>query len=178
MNENLWRSAACVAAALLTIVAAPHDAGAQDLKIGVVIPQRLLARSEVGQQAAEKLKARKEKAQERLDEATEELKDMQEDVMKRAMMLSAEEKQKAGEELEKKQREVARMKEDLERELQKAEQEVLGEVNEFLTGAMTEFGETNQYDLIMDGSAAVFFSEKPDVTDEVVEFVNEKYKKK
>jgi outer membrane protein len=156
----------------------PQSAHAEELKIGVVIPQMLLARSEVGKAAAERLKAKKEDAQAKLDDITGELKELQDDLMKRAMMLSDEEKQKAGEDMERRQREAARTKEDLERGLQKTEQEVLAEVNEFLSGAMAEFGEQNGYDFILDAQAAVYFSKGTDITERVVEFVNEDYKPK
>jgi Skp family chaperone for outer membrane proteins len=62
--------------------------------------------------------------------------------------------------------------------LQKTEQEVLAEVNEFLSGAMAEFGEQNGYDFILDAQAAVYFSKGTDITERVVEFVNEDYKPK
>jgi Skp family chaperone for outer membrane proteins len=69
------------------------------------------------------------------------------------------------------------MKEDLERELQKAEQEILGSVNQFLGKVINEFGEKNGYDLIIDAQATVFFSDTPDVTDEVIKLADSQYKK-
>jgi outer membrane protein len=162
------------ALALLLSVAAPATA---DMKIALIIPQKLIAKSQAGKDAADKLKAKKEAAQKKLDAKAEELKKQDEDARKRVMMLSADEKKKVGEELERQQRDGQRMKEDLERELQKAEQEILGTVNQFLGKVINEFGEKNGYDLILDAQAAVYFSDTPDVTDEVIKLADSQYKK-
>ena len=160
------------------VIGGSTPAHAEGSKIGVIIPQALLARSDVGKKAAARLKSQKEEAQAKLDSITDDLKKVQDELMKRAMMLSDEEKKKAAEDMERRQREAARTKEDLERSLQQTEQEVLGEVNEFLSGAMTEFGEKNGFDLIVDGQAAVYFSKKTDVTDAIIEFIEKDYKPK
>jgi outer membrane protein len=162
------------ALALVLSAAAPAVA---EMKIALIIPQKLIAKSKAGQEAAEKLKGRKEAAQKKLDAKAEEVKKQEEDARKRLMMLSADEKKKVGEDLERQQRDGQRMKEDLERELQKAEQEILGTVNQFLGKVITEFGEANGYDLILDAQAVVYFSETPDVTDAVIKLADSQYKK-
>lgn len=148
-----------------------------EMKIAVIIPQKLIATSKAGKDAAEQLKVKKEAAQKKLDAKAKQLKAYEDDVRKRVMMLSAEEKKKVGEDLDKQQREAQRMKEDLERDLQKAEQEILGEVNRFLGKVINDFGEANEYDLILDAQAAVYFSDTPDVTDEVIKLADSQYKK-
>lgn len=160
--------------ALVLAAAAPATA---EMKIALIIPQKLIAKSQAGKDAADKLKAKKEVAQKKLDAKAEELKKQDEDARKRVMMLSAEEKKKVGEDLERQQRDGQRMKEDLERELQKAEQEILGAVNQFLGKVINEFGEKNGYDLILDAQAAVYFSDTPDVTEEVIKLADSQYKK-
>jgi len=161
------------ALALVFAVAAPATA---EMKIALIIPQKLIAKSKAGQDAAEKLKTKKEAAQKKLDAKAEQLKDYEEDARKRLMMLSADEKKKVSEDLERQQRDGQRMKEDLERELQKAEQEILGGVNQFLGKVINEFGEKNGYDLILDAQAAVYFSDTPDVTDAVIKLADSQYK--
>ena len=162
------------ALALVLSAAAPATA---EMKIALIIPRKLIAKSQAGKDAADKLKAKKEAAQKKLDAKAEELKKQDEDARKRVMMLSAEEKKKVGEDLERQQRDGQRMKEDLERELQKAEQEILGSVNQFRGQVINEFGEKNGYDLILDAQAAVYFSDTPDVTDEVIKLADSQYKK-
>ncbi len=148
-----------------------------ELKIGVVVTPRLLSGTDAGKAAAETLKKQKEVAQEKLDKKAGELKAMQEDLSKRAMLLSDTEKAKARDEFDRRQREATRMKEDLERDLQRRENTVLGEVNRFLNKVIVEFGEKHDYDLIVDASATLFFSELPDITDEVIAAANEAQKK-
>jgi outer membrane protein len=149
-----------------------------DMKIALIIPQKLISTCQAGKDAAEKLKARKDAAQKKLDAKAEELKDYEADVRKRVALLNADEKKKVGEDLERQQRDAQRMKEDLERDLQKAEQEILGGVNQFLGKVINDFGEQNDYDLILDASAAVYFSDTPDVTEAVIKLADGQYKKK
>ncbi len=149
-----------------------------DMKIALIIPQKLISTCQAGKDAAEKLKARKDAAQKKLDAKAEELKNYEADARKRLALLNADEKKNVGEDLERKQRDAQRMKEDLERELQKAEQEILGGVNQFLGKIINDFGEQNDYDLILDASAAVYFSDTPDVTEAVIKLADGQYKKK
>jgi outer membrane protein len=169
MNPTKLTAVAALVAATLVVPASVVPVDAQDLKIAVLVPQRLLASTKVGKKVAEKLKKRKEDAQKKLDAKAEEIKDLQDDLVKRAMVLSEDERRKAREDFEQQQRDAARLKEDLERELQRAEGEVVGEASAFLNEVIKDFGEENGYDLILDASAAVYFSEASDITDRVIE---------
>jgi outer membrane protein len=164
-----------MAAATLVVAVAPVQGA--DLKIGMVVTQNLLAGSTAGQEAFEKLKAKKEQAQEKLDSRTEELKEMEADLQKRAMVLSAEERTTAAEEFEKRQREGARLKEDLERDLKREEAEAMSHVNQFLSRIVVEYGQKNDYDLVLDATGAVYFSEAVDITAAIVEQANKEWKK-
>ncbi len=165
----------CVAALTLSPVAGSAEAA--DLKVGVVVTQNLLGGATAGQQAFDKLKGKKELAQEKLDKRTEELKEMEADLQKRAMVLSVEERKKAAEDFDKRQREGQRLKEDLERDLKREEAELMGGVNRFLSRIIIEYGEANGYDLVLDAQAAVYFSETMDITEAVVERANAEWKK-
>jgi outer membrane protein len=167
-----------LAAGLVCMPILRVSAAAQDLKIAVLVPQRLLASTKVGKEAAEKLKNKKNEAQKKLDAKAAEIKQMQDDLVKRAMVLSEEERRKARDDFERKQREASRMKEDLEHELQRSENEILGQVNDFLGKVIVNFGKDHGYDLILDASAALYFSDAPDVTDQVIEVADKASKKK
>jgi len=148
-----------------------------DLKIGVVITQKLLANTKIGKNAAEKLKGKKDEAQAQLDRKANEISDLKKDLEKRLMVLKADEKDKAREEFERKSRDGMRLKEDLERELQKEENKALGEVNEFLSKIVIQYGKDHGYDLILDASATLYFSDAPDVTDQIIAEADRAYKK-
>lgn len=170
---------AMVAGLLSAFVAATPSASlAADYKIAVLVPQRLLAQTKAGQEAADRLKAKKEAAQQQLDAKANEIKDMQEDLSKRVMLLSEDERAKAREEFERQQRDAKRMKEDLERELQRVEAQVLGEVNELLSDVVIAYGKDNGYDMIIDASATLYFSDKPDITALLIKAADAAYKKK
>jgi Skp family chaperone for outer membrane proteins len=163
----------------LAAVLAAAPAAAQDmqgLKVGIVITAKLLTSTEVGKNAAEKLRGKRDAAQSQLDTKAGEISELKKDLEKRLMVLNAEEKGKAREEFERKSRDGLRLKEDLERELQKEEQEVLGEVNQVLSKVVIEYGKSNNYDLILDASSALYFSDAPDITDEIIAEANRAYK--
>ena len=162
---------------LLGSVGAASAQESKNLKIGVVITQKLLATTQIGKNAAEKLKGKKEEAQQQLDRKAAEIGDMKKDLEKRLMVLKPEEKDKAREDFERKSRDGLRLKEDLERELQKEENKVLGEVNEFLSKIVIQYGKENDYDLILDASASLYFSDTPDITDQIVAAADKAYKK-
>ena len=96
--------------------------------------------------------------------------------MYKRQVLSESEKLKARDQFEQQQRDAQRMKEDLERDLQKSEEEILGGVNRFLSELVVNFGKENGYDLIVDASVAVYFSDEVDVTDKLIAAANAKYK--
>ena len=177
MNKSIAKSLTVVAIALVPAVL-PVCGHAQDLKIGLVITQRLLTSTTVGQAAAGTLREKKMDAQEKLDKKASEIQELKNDLEKRLMVLSAEEKDKAREDFERRQRDGLRLKEDLERELQKEENKILGEVNEFLSKIIIEYGKANGYDLVLDASATLYFSEAPDVTDDIIEAADRAYKEK
>ena len=163
---------------LIGSAAAASAEDARNLKIGVVITQKLLATTQIGKNAAEKLKVKKDEAQQQLDRKANEIGDMKKDLEKRLMVLKPEEKDRAREDFDRKSRDGMRLKEDLERELQKEENKQLAEVNEFLSKIVMQYGKDRGYDVILDASATLYFSDAPDVTDEIVAEADKAYKKK
>ena len=164
-------------AAIAAVMAVPAPACAVDVKIGLVVTQNLLAGSDAGLAAFEKLKAQKEQAQEKLDKRASELQEMEADLKKRALVLSDDEKKAAAKEFDERQREATRLKEDLERNLKRQESEAMAEVNQFLSRIIVDFGDEEGYDLVLDAQAAVFFSEVMDITNQVVERANAEWGK-
>ena len=164
-------------AAIAAVLAGPEPACAAEAKIGVVVTQNLLAGSDAGLEAFEKLKGRKEQAQEKLDKRASELKEMEADLKKRALVLSDDEKMTAAKEFDERQREATRLKEDLERDLKREESEAMAKVNQFLSRIIVEFGDEEGYDLVLDAQAAVFFSESMDITNQIVERANAEWGK-
>ncbi len=141
---------------------------AEEFKIGYIITQRLLIETKAGQQAAEELKQRLGEARKELDAKLAEIKELEEDIQRRMMMLSEDEKKKVAEEHERQLREARRMKEDVQRSLKKTEAEVMERVNTHLRGVIEKYGSDNGYDIILDASTLVYVSETADITDAVI----------
>ncbi len=160
--------------ALLSLLfAAP--AVAEQLKIGYVEVPRLLIECEVGKAAQEKLKKKISTEQEKLDGKLEDIREFQEDVQKRAMMLSEAEQKKASEENERQVRDARRLREDLQRDLKKYEQQVMNEVNEKLRKVISQYGEDQEYDLILDAGTLLFVSTDADLTDDLIKAADKAY---
>ena len=141
---------------------------AAELKVGAIVAPRLLTETRDGKEAAETMKKRVADARKALDAKLEEIKEFEEDIRARMLVLSDEEKKKLGEEHEQQTREARRLREDVERQLKKAEAEVMGDINERLRAVIQKFGEDNGYDLILDASSLVYASGAADITDEVI----------
>ncbi len=173
MNTKIpaFITSSLVAAAALAI---PVSAGAQDIKIGYIITQRLIAESQIGQGAAEELKKKMESANSGLQDKLANIKALEQDLEKRSMVLSDAERKKAADQLEKELVEAKRMKEDFQRSLQKAEGQVMGKVNVFLREVIEDYGKANGYDLILDASTLLYISPKPDLTDQVIKMADKK----
>jgi outer membrane protein len=169
--------AACLAALAFSTAVPAAAQESSGFKIGVVITAKLLAETEIGKGAAEKLRGKKDAAQTELDRKAGEINELKKDMEKRIMVLNADEKQKAREDFERKNRDGLRLKEDLERDLQKEEQKVLGDVNQFLSKIVIDYGKSNGYDLILDASSALYFSDAPDITDKIIAEADKAYKK-
>jgi len=161
---------------LTAVLIAPALAHAAELKIGYIIPQRLIAETKVGKKAAAELKKKMESANSDLQKKMADVKALQKDLEKRAMVLSDSERKKASDQMEKELVEAKRMKEDFQRSLQKAEGTVMGKVNEYLRGVIQEFGKKNGYDLILDASTLLYISDKADLTDQVIKAADAKKK--
>jgi outer membrane protein len=146
----------------------PATAGAEGLKIGYVVKPRLMGGSKIGQQAGKDLEGRLAKAQKELDRKAEEIKEMQEDIKRKMMVLSEDEKKKVMEEHEREVRAAKRMQEDLQRELRAAEAETLEKINEHMVKVINEYGDKNGFDLIIDASALLYASDAADITDEII----------
>ena len=155
-------------AAVFLLVSVPAVVRAEGLKIGYIITQRLLIESKAGKEAGEKLKKRLAQAQGGLDKKVAEIKDLEEDIQRRLTVLSEAERRKVMEEHERQLREAKRLREDFQRELDKAEAEVMGGVNEYLREVIQDYAKDNGYDLILDANTLLYISEKADVTNGVI----------
>jgi len=158
--------------ALSVLLAVPAGAGAEDLKIGYVITQRLLVETEIGGRAADRLAEEMKQAKETLGGKVDELKELEEDLKKRAMVLADDERTRLATQYENGVTEIKRLNEDMQARFKKIEMEVMVEVQEVIRDVIDEWGKANEYDLILDASTLVYVSDKVDVTGKIIEAVD------
>ncbi|MBC8293660.1 MAG: OmpH family outer membrane protein [Proteobacteria bacterium] len=158
--------------ALTLVFAVPAGAGAADLKIGYVITQRLLVETEIGGRAADRLAEEMKQAKETLGGKVAELKELEDDLKKRAMVLGDDERTRLTTQYEDGVTEIKRLNEDMQARFKKIEMEVMVEVQEVIRDVIDEWGKANGYDLILDASTLVYVSDKADVTGKIIKAVD------
>ena len=162
--------------AVIFAFAVPASSDAGDLKIGYVITQRLLVESEIGGRAADRLAEEMKNAKATLGDKVTELKELEDDLKKRAMVLGEAERNRLQEQYESGVVEVKRLNEDMQGRFKKLEMEVMVEVQEVIRDVIDEWGKANGYDLILDASTLVYVSDKADVTGKIIRAVDESVK--
>lgn len=164
---------ALLAAALSVAAGVPGMAWAQT-KVGVVDMQRIIADSVPGQQAMNELRTRFESMKTELDKENEAITKLREDMQRQAMVLSQEAKQD-------KELEYRRLVRDFQDKFQafqmnmKAEEDRLSEpILEMLLKVITDYGQRNNFTLIMDGTAGglLYAEESVIITNAVKEELN------
>ncbi|MFQ5476988.1 MAG: OmpH family outer membrane protein [Candidatus Binatia bacterium] len=159
-------------AAMILVISAAGITNAEGLKLGYVITQRLLLETDVGRRAYEKLEGEMKTARASVQEKMSELQDLEEDMRKRAMVLSDEEKQRLAEQYEKGMVEAKRLNEDFEGRFKKTQAEVMAKVQDHIRKVIDKYASANGYDILFDASTLVYVSTAADITDEVIEAAN------
>lgn len=145
---------------------------ADSLKIGVLISQKCWQESNMGKQLAEKLKNKGDSMQAEFDKKQQELVDMQQEIEKQSLMLSMDAKENRQKEFEKKRRDLAYLAQDLQEELKNAENDARREFQIILRGVLDTLAKKKELDFIVDSTVVFYFTEKLDITDEIIAEMN------
>ncbi len=160
-----------VAAAATLAVAAVARA---DMRIAVVDMQRALNECDAGKKAKDQVKAKFEKSQDQLRRQREDLDRMKDDYDRKALVLKDEERRNLEKDLETRGLEFKRKYEDFQRDLKRTDAELTSSIVEELYGIVREYGQRNNYSLVLEASSgALLYNDKAvDITDEIVKLHN------
>ena len=168
---------ALVAAFLFTAVATPSQADAAG-KIGVANPMRLSSQSEPGKEAEKQLSNMFGKERQQLEKQGADLNKQAEDLRKQAAALSEKARNERAQKIQKQAQELDTKGTAYTQRLSRVQQAINSQLNEVLRAACESFAKKNGYDMIVDGTVVMFYTKANDVTDDLIEEVNNLWKSK
>lgn len=149
-------------------------------KMAYVDVQRVLETSDPGRLALGQLTQRFEDMRAELDQERAELEKMREELQKQSLVLSQDAQQDMEADLRRKVQEFQEMFQAYQARMQQEEQALSEPIIELLFDVINEYGEENEYTIIFDaqGSGIIFASEALNITDKLIEKVNQEWEAK
>ena len=166
---------ALVAAFLCTVVALPSDADAAG-KVGVANSVSLSTKSDPGKEAEKQLTTLFGKEREQLEKQSADLNKQAEDLKKQAAALSEKARNERTQKIQKQAQELDAKGAAYTQRLSRVQQAINAQMNEVLREACEQFAKKNGYDMIVDASVVMFYTQGSDVTEGLIEEVNKVWK--
>jgi outer membrane protein len=143
-------------------------------KIGVLDLQRCFTESLEGKKIIQELKKKKEDLQKKFDKKQSAFLQLQEELKKQSMMLSADARMSKEREFERMRRELKYTYDDLINEMRQAEIEAKKVIFKEMDKVIKEIGKKGDYFLIMERRAGgiMYYGKAVDITDEVIKAYN------
>ena len=146
----------------------------QDLKIGYVDIFKVFNDYEKTKEYDINLEKRKEEAEKKLEEKKETIEKLQ----GKLDLLKEGEKAKEEEKLNKELKEYRDLEREAFTDIRKERDEKMKDVVEDIDGIVKDYAKKNNFDLIVNSNAVLYGAKTMDVTDEILNISNKKYKKK
>lgn len=154
--------------------------GQEPMKIGVINVQEILKKSEPGQEATEEMREEFEGKKQDLDKQKAEIEQMREDLQKQSLVLSQQAKLDKELEFKRKVRDFQDSMQNFQRQAKVEEGRLSKPIIEIIVQVVNDYGEKNEYDLILDGTAAgvMYVNEPVNLTNQVIVEVNKAWREK
>jgi len=143
-------------------------------KIGVVNMQKIITKSEPGQNAMTQLQEKFKGAKEKMDKQKQAIQTLREDLQKQSMVLSQEAKEDKEMDFKRKVRDFQDMYKGYQRKFKMEEQKLSEPVLKLIVDVITTYGKKQAYTTITDAQASglIYADEKVDLTDTIIVEVN------
>jgi outer membrane protein len=145
-------------------------------KIGVANPLRLSNQSAPGKEAEKQLTSIFGKEREQLEKQGADLNKQAEDLKKQAAALSEKARNERTQKIQKQAQELDAKGAAYTQRLSRVQQAINAQMNEVLREACEQFAKKNGYDMIVDASVVMFYTQGNDVTEGLIEEVNKVWK--
>jgi outer membrane protein len=143
---------------------------ADKYKIGVVDMQKFQEKSIAFQKVRERLRAKYESLQKKLEAEQQELLKIEDDFKKQSMMLSLDAKEDKRREMEKRKRHYKYIYEEYSQELKAAEEELRRSVAKEVGKVVEDIGQRDKYIIILERRTIglIFYKDEIDITDQII----------
>ncbi len=146
--------------------------GTETFKFGIVDPNRVLLNYQKAIEADKILKKAQKRLEEKLDVVGEEIRTLQERKEKAELFESEEQINESENKIQQKQIEYQRELNEGRQALMEKNQELMTPIYKELEVLIIKVGKEENYDLIIDKQAALYFNEKYDLTEKLIKLIN------
>ena len=150
---------------------------AQDFKLGVINTQKVVENYNKAIEADTELKTLQDRLAGRLKKLEDEIVTMEERLTKQELFLDEDAVRSAKADIVRKQDEYRQKLKVGQESLMEKQKELLEPILQEVKDLIIQIGKQEKYSLILDKQAAMFVESKYDLTDSLIQQLNEKYKK-
>jgi len=152
---------------------------AADLKIGVMNVQKIIVECDAGKEAKSRFAQKMEELKSSFKEEENALKELQDEIKKKSSAWSEEKKAEKIRVFQKNGRDLKAKTDDARFEMKQLQDKELEPILKALEKVVDTFGKENEYTTIMDSkSGVIYFDKKVDISDVIVQKLNEAMVKK
>jgi outer membrane protein len=145
---------------------------AQELRIGVVLPDRVIKESNVTRQAETKLQQEFSKREKELLDTDKTFKAAVEKFERDAPTMSESQRAARQKQFAEQDRDLKRKGREFQEELNARRNEEMQQVFDKASRVIKQIGESEKYDLIIEATGALYVNPKHDITDKVLKVIN------
>ena len=162
---------------LFSILSLCSIVNAQDFKLGVINTQKVVENYNKAIEADTELKTLQDRLAGRLKKLEDEIVTMEERLTKQELFLDEDAVRSAKADIVRKQDEYRQKLQVGQESLMEKQKELLEPILQEVKDLIIQIGKQEKYSLILDKQAAMFVESKYDLTDSLIQQLNEKYKK-
>jgi len=162
---------------LFSILSLCSIVNAQDFKLGVINTQKVVENYNKAIEADTELKTLQDRLASRLKKLEDEIVTMEERLTKQELFLDEDAVRSAKADILRKQDEYRQKLKVGQESLMEKQKELLEPILQEVKDLIIQIGKQEKYSLILDKQAAMFVESKYDLTDSLIQQLNEKYKK-
>lgn len=166
-----WIAAAAVLVAVAGLAAAP--AIAADYKIGYVNVQKVVKQSEKAQKAKAQLEQEVQKHESELKAKRETIQSLQKELEKQGSLMSEQQKKEKQRKLQEAMREFRRLQQQAQEDLDTQKNQALQDLYDKVFQIVNRIGEKEDFDLIFTDPAAMYVADRIDLTQRVLDELND-----
>jgi outer membrane protein len=147
------------------------------IKIGFIDVQRIISESQAGKKAKDRFQAQVKKAEADVQKERQDLERLKNDLDKKGPLLKDEERRNLEADLQKRSLILQRTLGDYQQDLQRRNNEMMGEILKELEQVVTEVGKADKFTLILERSQILYSDQAIDITNKVIDAYNTRMKK-